>query len=164
MGGGSGIFSIELARAWPQLRATVLDIDTICSEAARYIAAAGAGERVTTHAANMFTQPWPADHDAHFFSNIFHDWSEETCRLLARRSFQALPPGGRIFLHEMLVDDDGCGPLPAMAFSLLMLMGTRGRQYSFGELRGMLEQAGFTDVEAQQTSQGYYSVVSARRP
>src|SRR5690606_36043406 len=133
-------------------------------EAARYIAAAGVGGRVATHAANMFTEPWPRGHDVHFFSNVFHDWSGETCCLLAKRSFEALPSGGLILLHEMLMDDDGCGPLHAAAFSLLMLMGTRGRQYSLPELRGFLEQAGFTDVEAQGTGQGYYSLVSARRP
>ena len=164
VGGGSGIFSIEMAKAWPQLAPTVLEIDTICNEAARYIEAAGLAARVKTHAANMFTQDWPTGHDVHFFSNIFHDWSDETCRLLARRSFEALPPGGRILLHEMLMDDDGAGPLPVAAFSLLMLIGTKGRQYSLPELRDFLEGAGFVDVEAQQTGGGYYSLVSARRP
>jgi len=164
VGGGSGIFSIEMAKAWPQLSATVLEIDTICAEADRYIAAAGVGQRVKTHAANMFTQPWPRDHEAHFFSNIFHDWSDDTCRLLARRSFEALPSGGRILLHEMLMDDDGCGPLPVAAFSLLMLIGTKGRQYSLPELRDFLVGAGFVDVEAAGTGGGYYSLVSARRP
>jgi acetylserotonin N-methyltransferase len=164
VGGGSGIFAIELARAWPQLQATVLDIDTICAEADRYIAAAGVSGRVSSQALNMFTQPWPRGHDAHFFSNVFHDWSEETCRMLARKSFEALPPGGRILLHEILMDDDGCGPLPAAAFSLLMLIGTKGRQYSLPELRHSLESAGFVDIEAAATGGGYYSLVSARRP
>jgi 3-hydroxy-5-methyl-1-naphthoate 3-O-methyltransferase len=164
VGGGSGIFSIELARAWQNLEATVLEIDTICVEAGGYIAAAGLTGRVKTQALDMFTQAWPKGHDAHFFSNIFHDWSEQTCRLLAGKSFEALPPGGRILLHEILLDDDGCGPLPATAFSLLMLMGTRGRQYSLPELRQVLESAGFTDIEAARTGGGYYSLVSARRP
>jgi acetylserotonin N-methyltransferase len=163
VGGGSGIFSIQLAKAWPQLAATVLEIANICVEADGYIAAAGVGARVETHALNMFTQPWPRGFDAHFFSNIFHDWSEETCRLLARKSFEALPSGGRILLHEILMDDDGAGPLPAAAFSLLMLMGTRGRQYSLPELRGFLESAGFIDIEAARTGGGYYSLVSATR-
>jgi cyclopropane fatty-acyl-phospholipid synthase-like methyltransferase len=163
VGGGSGIFSIELARAWSSLRATVLEIDNICVEADSYIAAAGVAERVKTQALNMFTQSWPKGHDAHFFSNIFHDWSEPTCRLLAGKSFEALPSGGRILLHEILLDDDGCGPLPAAAFSLLMLMGTKGRQYSLPELRQILESAGFTDIEAARTGGGYYSLVSARK-
>ncbi|MBK8161481.1 MAG: methyltransferase domain-containing protein [Rhodospirillaceae bacterium] len=164
VGGGSGIFAIEMARAHPKLTATVLEIDTICAEAWRYIDAAGVSARVKTHPLNMFTQPWPGGYDAHFFSNIFHDWSDQTCRMLAKKSFDALPPGGRILLHEILMDDDGCGPLPAAAFSLLMLIGTKGRQYSLPELREFLESAGFVDIEAARTGGGYYSMVSARRP
>jgi acetylserotonin N-methyltransferase len=61
------------------------------------------------------------------------------------------------------MDDDGAGPLPAAAFSLLMLIGTRGRQYSLPELRGFLEAAGFIDIEAARTGGGYYSLVSARK-
>jgi 3-hydroxy-5-methyl-1-naphthoate 3-O-methyltransferase len=164
VGGGSGIFCIEVARAWPKLKATVMEINTICVEAERYISAAGLSDRVKTQAVNMFVQPWPTGHDAHFFSNIFHDWSEETCRILAKKSFEALPPGGRILLHEMLLDDDGCGPLAVTSFAMLMLIGTKGRQYSFPELKSMLEDAGFREVAAEQTGGGYYSLVTARKP
>lgn len=164
VGGGSAIFSIEIAKAQPDLRATVLEIATVCAEADRYIAAAGQTSRVRTQAVNMFTQPWPQGHDAHFLSNILHDWSDETCRMLVRKSFEALPAGGRIVLHEMLMHDDGCGPWPAAAFSLLMLLGTRGRQYSLPDLRGFLEPAGFTGIEAFSTGGGYYSLVVARKP
>ncbi|MDQ2639944.1 MAG: ubiquinone/menaquinone biosynthesis protein [Pseudomonadota bacterium] len=164
VGGGSGIFAIEMAQAWPSLSATVLEIDTICAEADRYIAQRGAGARVQTLPVDMFTQPWPRGFDTHFFSNIFHDWSDETCRMLARKSFEALPSGGRILLHEVLMDDEGTGPWHAAAFSLLMLIGTKGRQFTLAELRGFLEAAGFVDVEAGSTGGGYYSLVSARRP
>ena len=164
VGGGSGIYSIEMAKAWAGLSATIMEIPQVCTAAEPYIATAGMGARVRTQAVNMFTQDWPLHHDAHFFSNVFHDWSEATNRLLAKKSFAALPKGGRILLHEMLMDDDGCGPLPAAAFSVLMLLATRGKQYSLPELRGILEDAGFTDVEALETGGGYYSLVSARKP
>ena len=72
--------------------------------------------------------------------------------------------GGRILLHEMLVDDDGCGPLTTLSFSILMLLGTRGRQYSLAEFRLILEDAGFVDISAVQTGSGYYSLLSARKP
>ena len=102
--------------------------------------------------------------DAHFFANVFHDWSVETNTLLAKKSFDALPSGGRIFLSEILMDDDGAGPWHAAAFSLLMLIGTLGKQYSLPEFRAMLESVGFTDVQAVRTGGGYYSLVSARKP
>jgi acetylserotonin N-methyltransferase len=164
IGGGSGVFSIAAARAHPGLRATVLDIDTMCQVAETYIAASNVGERVDTAAVNMFTGKLPTGHDAHLYSNIFHDWSEETNLLLASRSFEALPSGGRILVHEMLVDDDGCGPLTTLSLSVLMLIGTRGRQYRFSELRAILEEAGFRDVEASETGSGYFSLVSGRKP
>jgi 3-hydroxy-5-methyl-1-naphthoate 3-O-methyltransferase len=164
VGGGSGVFPIELAKARPKFRATVLEIPPMCAAADAYITAAGVHGQVKTHALNMFTQDWPRGYDAHFFSNIFHDWSDATCRILAKKSFDALPSGGRILLHEMLIDDDGCGPVAAAAFSLLMLLATKGRQYTQPELREFLEGAGFVDVESWRTGGGYYSLVVARKP
>ena len=50
-----------------------------------------------------------AGYDALFFSNVWHDWNVRTCQWLAARAFAALPSGGRIMLHEMLLDEDGAG-------------------------------------------------------
>lgn len=168
VGCGSGVYGIEIARAWPAMTVTLMDLKEVAHEAGKYVAAAGIGERVGTAGVNMFTEDWPAGEnggpDAHFFSNVFHDWSDETNRDLAARSFAALPSGGRIFLNEILMDDDYAGPYHAAAFSLLMLTGTLGKQYSLAEFRAILESAGFEDVQAERTGGGYYSLVSARKP
>ncbi|AMO71225.1 methyltransferase [Sphingorhabdus sp. M41] len=164
VGGGSAVFSIEMAQANAALHATVLEIDTMCVSAQRYIENAGAADWVATVAVDMFRQDWPTGYDAHFFSNIFHDWSDETCKLLAGKSFAALPSGGRIMLHEILMDDHGTGPLVAAAFSMLMLLGTRGRQYSLPEFTEILESVGFVNVQAERTGGGYYSLVTADKP
>lgn len=163
VGGGSGVFAVAIAQNWPQLRASVLDLDTMCEAAKPYIAAAGCADRVDTVAVDFFREPWPQGYDALFFSNIYHDWDEAICAELSAKSFAALPPGGRIFIHEMLMNDNGDGPATTAAFSLLMLLGTKGKQYTLTELRGFLEGAGFRDVTSTPTC-GYYSVVSARKP
>jgi len=162
IGGGSGCFSIAMAAANPELRCTVMELPTICTLAQSYIAEAGLSDRVDTTTVDMFRAAWPQGYDAHFFSNIFHDWSFETCLDLARSSHAALPPGGRILLHEMLLDDSGTAPLPAVIFSLLMAMGTKGQQFTFPQLQELLEQAGFRKVSCQM-SYGYYSLVSAEK-
>ncbi|HEX9806049.1 MAG TPA: methyltransferase [Alteraurantiacibacter sp.] len=164
IGCGSGVYGIEIARANPGLEVTLMDLSAMCDAAQAYIDRAGMGERVKTAPVNMFTEDWPTGIEAHFFSNVFHDWSEETNRLIAKKSFAALPSGGRIFLNEVLMNDDGAGPWPAAAFSLLMLAGTLGKQYSLPEFRTILESAGFTDIEAVSTGGGYFSLVSARKP
>ncbi|HZF46859.1 MAG TPA: methyltransferase [Sphingomonadaceae bacterium] len=164
IGCGSGVYGIEIAKANPALTVTLMDLKEVAFEAAKYVEAANMGSRVSTTAINMFEQEWPRGAEGHFFSNVFHDWPEETNLTLARKSFAALPSGGRIFLNEILMDDEYTGPYQAAAFSLLMLIGTLGKQYSLAELRDILEQAGFVDVEAQRTGGGYYSLVSARKP
>jgi 3-hydroxy-5-methyl-1-naphthoate 3-O-methyltransferase len=164
IGCGSGIYGIEIARSHPGLKVVLMDLKEMAIEAQKFIDRAGVGNQVTTAGVNMFTEQWPRGHDGHFFSNVFHDWSDESCRLLAKKSFAALPSGGRIFLNEILMDDEYTGPFPAAAFSLLMLVGTLGKQYTLGEFRDILGSAGFVDVEAVRTGGGYYSLVSARKP
>ena len=164
VGCGSGVYGIEMARHNPGLRVGLMDLAEMCVEADKYVAAEGVGDRVRTLAVNMFTEAWPDGYEAHFFANVFHDWSEETNRLLARKSFDALPSGGRILLSEVLMDDDGAGPWAAAAFSLLMLVGTLGKQYSLAEYQDILRAAGFTEVRARRSGGGYYSLVSARKP
>ena len=164
VGCGSGVYGIEMAKHNPQLQVGLMDLKEMCVEVDKYIAADGVGDRVKSLAVNMFTETWPTGYEAHFFANVFHDWSAETNTLLANKSFDALPSGGRILLSEILMDDEGTGPWPAAAFSLLMLIGTLGKQYSLAEFQGILESAGFTDVRAKRSGGGYYSLVSARKP
>jgi acetylserotonin N-methyltransferase len=78
---------------------------------------------------------------------------------LAARANEALPSGGRIMLHEMLLDDDGAGPATTAAFSMLMLLATQGQQFTFGEIKELLEQAGFKDIRTQHTA-SYYSITT----
>jgi acetylserotonin N-methyltransferase len=140
-----------------------MDLPTICKVAEDYIAAAGVADRVDTTVVDMFREDWPAGYDCHFFANVFHDWSLETCAGLARSSFDALEPGGRICLQEMLLDDGGDGPIQPVAFSVLMCLGTKGQQFALAELREILEGAGFRDVGAQR-SYAYYSLVTGTKP
>lgn len=163
VGGGSGCFSIAIAQQLPDIRGTVMELAPVCEVASGYIAEGGVSDRVDTHPIDMFHEAWPCGYDGVLFSNIFHDWNPGVNRFLARSAFEALPGGGRIFLHEMLLADDGSGPPTTASFSILMLFGTQGRQYAFSELRDILSDAGFVDISTRATY-GYYSVVVARKP
>jgi hypothetical protein len=159
VGGGSGCFMIAFAQAHPTIAATILELPSMCQAAASYIEAGAVGSRVDTTAMNMFRDPWPKGYDAIFFSNIWHDWNFRTCAWLAARAYEALPRGGRIMLHEALLDDDGNGPTATAAFSMLMLLATQGQQFTFAELKALLENAGFEEIETRQTV-SYYSITT----
>jgi acetylserotonin N-methyltransferase len=159
VGGGSGCFMIAFAQAHPELKATIMELGTMCEAASTYIGSGGVAARVDTAAVDMFREPWPKGYDAVFFSNIWHDWNFRTCAWLAERAYEALPRGGRIMVHEMLLDDDGTGPATTAAFSMLMLLATQGQQFTFAEIKQLLERAGFEEIRAQQTA-AYYSITT----
>ena len=163
VGGGSGCYAFSLALANPEMQATVMDLPTICKVAEEYIATARVTDRVGTRVVDMFREDWPTGYDCHFFANVFHDWSLETCEELSQSSFASLEPGGRICLQEMLLNDSGDGPIQPVAFSVLMCLGTKGQQFTLGQLKDILEKAGFTEISAQR-SYGYYSLVTGLKP
>ncbi len=161
--GGSGGFAIALAQRHPRMHCTVADLPIVCELATELIAHYGVQDQVDTLPLNMFFEAWPTGYDAMFFSCVLHDWNLEQRTHLIRNAFAALPSGGRIYIHEMLLNDVGDGPPGPALFSVNMRIGTAGKQFSAPELRRALEGEGFREVSVQNTY-AYFSLVSARRP
>ena len=169
IGGGSGCYSAAFVEANRQLHATVMDLPPVCKVTKeKYFNnivndMGEREERLHTLPKDMFKDNWPEPNDGYdaiFFSNILHDWSMETCRELLQKSFKALPSGGELLLHEMLLDSNEITPA---CFSIHMAVYTRGQQFFFEELKDMAEDAGFVDLRNSPTH-GYYSIISAKKP
>ncbi len=140
---------------------TLMDLPSVCKQAERYTTQYGLRDQITILAANMLTDSWPSGSDGVLFSNIFHNWDRATCLHLAKRSFETLPPGGRIFLLEMLLNDTSDGPLVSTVFSLMMPPGAK--QYTARELDELLQEVGFVGTNVIPTTT-YYSLTSASKP
>lgn len=162
IGGGSAVYSLALAEQFPGLFATVLEAAPVDAIARRAIATAGLDGRIEVVAADMFADAWPEGHDCHLFSNVLHDWDEAECRLLMAKTAAALPAGGHILIHDMLLDDDKSGPLWAAEYSVLLSTITQGRLYSAAEIGGWLADHGFKIVARAPTALGR-SVLTASR-
>ena len=128
VGGGSGALSIALARTHPALECVIWDLAVVGPIAEQYARAAGVSEHVRAETGDMFREPFPKGYDAVLLSQILHDWDETQGAQLLRKAHDALPPGGRILIHEKLVDDDGKGPLANALVNLDMLVWTEGQQ------------------------------------
>jgi len=162
VGGGSGVYAIAVARAFPDTRATVLEASPVDAIAKRTISAAGLGGRIDVVTADMFTDLWPADHDTHLFSNVLHDWNEADCRRLLAKSVAAMPDGGRLLVHDMLLDDDKSGPLWAAEYSVLLTTVTQGRLYSAREIGSWLADLGMRIVDHAPTALGRSVLIAGR--
>jgi 3-hydroxy-5-methyl-1-naphthoate 3-O-methyltransferase len=144
--GGSGIYACALVTHWPNLRATVLEKPPVDRIAAGAIAKRGYTDRVSVFASDMLAAPLPAIADVHLYSNVLHDWDEPVVRVLLKKSYDALPPGGRIMIHDAYLNPEKNGPLHVAEYSVLLMHSSEGRCYSTLEMERYLVEAGFGDV------------------
>jgi (2Fe-2S) ferredoxin/predicted O-methyltransferase YrrM len=148
LGGGSGAYSIALARANPGLRAEVLDMPEVVPLAQEYIREAGLADRVSTRTGDLRTDQFGQGYDLILLGAICHMFTPEQNRDLLRRAFAALAPKGRLVVRDFILDPDKTSPRFAALFSLNMLVGTEGgASYSEPEYERWLRDAGFGDVE-----------------
>jgi len=163
VGGGSGGFAIAISQRHPHIRCTVADLDVVCEVTREYIERFGVADRVDTLTMNMFYEEFPRGYDAILFSLVLHDWGHEQREHLIHQAFKALPSGGKIYIHEMLMNDSGDGPVGPALYALMMRIGTGGKQFTAPELRRDLQAVGFDEVSVQNTF-GDFSVVIGSKP
>lgn len=141
--GGSGIYACSLVAQHPELRATVFEKPPVDRIARAAIKRQGSTEQVKVSAGDMFTGELPSGFDVHLISNVLHDWDEPVVRELLRKSHRALAAGGLLMLHDCYLNAEKTGPLPVAQYSVLLMHSTEGKCYSLGEMRALLEEAGF---------------------
>jgi ubiquinone/menaquinone biosynthesis C-methylase UbiE len=141
VGGGTGIYSIAFLQNNPQLRAIVLDRPEVLRIAKEFAESYGVADRMEFLEGDMFTAPLPS---AGFIllSNILHDWDVADCQALIARCAASLAPGGRLLIHDVLLNDALDGPLAVACYSAQLFSLTEGRAYSAAEYRAWLAEAG----------------------
>jgi SAM-dependent methyltransferase len=145
--GGSGIYACCIAARHPHLQAAVFEKQPVDRVARAAIAKRGFTERVSVMAGDMFAEPLPGGFDVHFISNVLHDWDVPVVKRLLAGSFQSLPPGGLVVIHDAHLNADKSGPLPVAAYSAMLTHSTEGRCYSVSEMESWLTESGFAAVE-----------------
>jgi SAM-dependent methyltransferase len=159
VGAGPGTYAIELCRRHPELRATLFDLPGTLAVTRRHVEASGVGDRIALVPGDYLRDPLPAGHDVVFLSNVIHGEDEDTNRALMRKIHAALAAGGRLLIKDHVTDESGTSPAAAAIFSVAMLLFTRGRDYSFAEIRDWLTAAGFARVEADVLPPGLISTL-----
>ena len=142
VGGGSGIYAIAYLRRFAQLRAIVWDRAEVLKVAREMGETYQVSDRLQCLPGDMFADPLPDGVDCILLSNVLHDWDVPDCRRLVARCAAALPPGGRLLIHDVFLNDAHDGPLPVALYSAALFSITEGRAYSAAEYREWLIAAG----------------------
>ncbi|MBS0616195.1 MAG: WG repeat-containing protein [Verrucomicrobia bacterium] len=131
VGSGQGIISGYLAQKHPHLHITLLDREEV-------LAQTNLTSQIHTAAHNFF-EPWELAADAIILARILHDWPDEEARCILQHAKQALDPGGKIYILELLLDETtGAGSL----LDLNMLVMTGGKERTAAEFDVLFAEAG----------------------
>jgi (2Fe-2S) ferredoxin/predicted O-methyltransferase YrrM len=148
LGGGSGAYSIAFAKAVPQAKIEILDIEAVAPLAEDYIRNAGVASQVTVRPGDMLKDDYGTGYDLILLNAICHMFSPAQNEQVFRKAFAALAPGGRLVVQDFILNPDKASPQFAALFSINMLVATEfGASYSEAEYTNWLKQADFASVE-----------------
>jgi ubiquinone/menaquinone biosynthesis C-methylase UbiE len=102
LGGGAASYSLALCEANPQLHACVIDAKEPLAIAKPLVEAQNLQDRITLIEGNMNTIDLDKDNDVVLISGVVLIKSEDDCRRVFRRAYDALKPGGLIIVQDFM--------------------------------------------------------------
>ncbi|MGH9142839.1 MAG: methyltransferase [Vicinamibacterales bacterium] len=148
-GTAQGDLAVQVALANPHLKGTGLDLAVVRPVFEEYAAKNGVADRVAFAAVDFFSGPLPKA-DVVMMGHILHDWDLAQKKMLVRRAFDALPPGGAFIAYDAIIDDDRRQNAFGLLMSLNMLVETpAGFDYTGADCMGWMKEAGFTRTRVE---------------
>jgi len=149
LGGGPGTFAIHFCLENTELLASVCDLPTTRPFAEKTIEKFKTGDRVSFIPGDYTREDFCLEQqfDAAWLSHILHGEGPEMAEKIIAGAVSALKPGGKIFIHDFILNNTMDGPLFPALFSLNMFLGTKqGQSYSEKQLIDMLANQGIKNI------------------
>ncbi len=104
VGGGIGDIASILCERFPELNVTLINLPSAVELVEENVAARGLSERITPTVVDMYREPYPKG-DAVFFGRILYPMNPQFCTMLLQKAHDALEPGGRVLILDMVISD-----------------------------------------------------------
>lgn len=165
VGGGTGGQTMALTEAYPQLRATIVDLPTVTPITQRWVAAAQARDRIRVVSADVAVQAVEGRFDVAMMNSIIPLLAPETIRRILRHVSGAMVSGGTLYITDAgLLDDTRLAPERAVWANLWLInVFDHGAARTEHERRVWLTEAGLEVIERGVLSSGL-GVMVARKP
>lgn len=145
---GHGIFGITIAQKYQNAEIYALDWANVLQVATENAEKFGVADRHHTIPGSAFDVEFGEDYDVVLLTNFLHHFDRETCESLLKKIHNSLNDDGKVLTLEFVPNDDRVTPRSEAMFAIVMLAATpAGDAYTFAELRGMFENAGFSRNE-----------------
>lgn len=170
VGGGSGAFSIVFARKIKGLMATVLELPEVCKRGRDTVALESeeVAGRISFAELDATSPEWPVlkeDYDVVLMSYLCGSVPEESISILFRNALAALRPGGKLLVHDFMVEDSLDGPPLAALWALQhVTVNPEGVGLHPQLASGLMLKAGFERAESLDMIRGMTKVIVGHKP
>jgi SAM-dependent methyltransferase len=165
IGGASGTYTQAFLEACPCMCAALFDRPEVVEMARQRLGECGLLDRVALVPGDFYTDEFPKGFDLALLSAIIHQNSPQQNIELYKRIFRSLDPGGRVVIRDHVMRADHIHPPSGAVFAVNMLVATPGgNTYTFDEIRGTLEAAGFERVALMKQDERMDGLIEAFKP
>ena len=149
VGTAQGDLAVQVALENPHLNGIGFDLAEVGPVFEDYVEQHRLSGRVRFQPGNFFEQPLPKV-DVITMGHILHDWNLEEKKMLLRKAYEALPPGGAVVVYDALIDDDRSQNAFGLMMSLNMLIETAGGfDYTGADCMAWMKEVGFPETRVE---------------
>jgi ubiquinone/menaquinone biosynthesis C-methylase UbiE len=167
LGGGGGQIACEIAEKNPNLKITIVDLPVPCNFAEKIIKNKNLSHQVTCVQADILHELPPTVKlaDAILLGGVISDFPEEKRNKILTLCKSKLKQTGSLLISETLFNQDKTGPLLTAILALYMIATTGGGNFSPAELKKILIDLEFCDIQIFQNGErGARDLVIAKLP
>ncbi|HEV2273439.1 MAG TPA: methyltransferase [Acidobacteriaceae bacterium] len=149
VGTAQGDLVVQVAMGNPHIAGIGFDLPEVGPIFEDYAADNGLSSRVAFHPGSFFDMPMPQA-DVVMMGHVLHDWNLEEKKLLIRKAYEAVSPGGALIVYESIIDDERAQNSFGLLMSLNMLVETPGGfDYTGADCIGWMQEAGFQETRVE---------------
>lgn len=161
VGGGSGTYSIALARKNPGLKAVVFDSPFSCDFANKRIKEMKANN-VTSQPGDFVKGALPKGNGIIMLTYVLQGMKPEECEALLKRVYEALPKGGIVVVNEFMLGEEA-NPAFSSLFALnAFMLSSGGSLHTWDEISGWLRNVGFGEIKPIKASDFIISLTARK--
>jgi ubiquinone/menaquinone biosynthesis C-methylase UbiE len=145
VGGGHGLFTLEMLKRNSHMSADILDLPKTLDITRTFVNRSPHRNRVSLVKGDYrFTDFGEGSYDLILFSHVMHDENPQTNIKFLKKAHKALIPGGQILIHDFFVQPKSRSSLFSLLLGFQLTSYTMaGRCYSMDEMRAWLKETGF---------------------
>jgi SAM-dependent methyltransferase len=165
IGGGHGGYSIAFCEKYEDLMATVFELEATAEIGREIVEREGMSGRVRFQVGDFLTDDFDPGYSGALYFNILHNFSEEDNRLVLRKAFDALEPGGALAVWDMFKEKRGERDVLPALMALHMLVASGGTSYLIEDVLGWLREIGFRRITRRPTrNMPGLTLITAHKP